>query len=469
MKILASIFLLVLFSINLSAQIPCVNGMAGEYPCNGFDLQSFISLEEMDAIRGNDSWGWTDTDNGDEYAIMGVKNGTVFINISDPINPIYLGKLPTHTDNSTWRDIKVYQNYAFIVSEANNHGMQVFDLTRLRNISNPPENFNEDAHYDGFGSSHNIVINEETGYAYSVGDNTYSGGAHFIDISNPLNPIAAGGYSDDGYTHDAQVVIYNGPDTDYTGKEIYIGSNEDEVVIVDVTDKNNPQHISSISYSNFSYTHQGWITEDFKYYILGDESDEINFGFNTKTIIIDLIDLDNPIHSFDYSGPTLATDHNGYIKGNLFYLANNAAGLRVIDISDISNGEMTEIGSFDSHPLNDFAGYEGIWSTYPYFESGNIVISDREGFFVVKSSTLATENNSFTNFNIYPNPTNNTIHINAIQFPVKNIKIYDLGGKLLKSKNYNSEINIKTNISNFSNGIYILKLNNEFITKIIKQ
>jgi choice-of-anchor B domain-containing protein len=469
MKILASIFLLVLFSINLSAQIPCENGMAGEYPCNGFDLQSFISLEEMDAIRGNDSWGWTDPDNGDEYAIMGVKNGTVFINISDPINPIYLGKLPTHTDNSTWRDIKVYQNYAFIVSEANNHGMQVFDLTRLRNISNPPENFNEDAHYDGFGSSHNIVINEETGYAYSVGDNTYSGGAHFIDISNPLNPIAAGGYSDDGYTHDAQVVIYNGPDTDYTGKEIYIGSNEDEVVIVDVTDKNNPQHISSISYSNFSYTHQGWITEDFKYYILGDESDEINFGFNTKTIIIDLIDLDNPIHSFDYSGPTLATDHNGYIKGNLFYLANNAAGLRVIDISDISNGEMTEIGSFDSHPLNDFAGYEGIWSTYPYFESGNIVISDREGFFVVKSSTLATENNSFTNFNIYPNPTSNTIHINAIQFPVKNIKIYDLGGKLLKSKNYNSEINIKTNISNFSNGIYILKLNNEFITKIIKQ
>ena len=469
MKILASIFLLVLFSINLSAQIPCENGMAGEYPCSGFDLQSFISLEEMDAIRGNDSWGWTDPDNGDEYAIMGVKNGTVFIDISDPINPIYLGKLPTHTDSSTWRDIKVYQNYAFIVSEASNHGMQVFDLTRLRNISNPPENFNEDAHYDGFGSSHNIVINEETGYAYSVGDNTYSGGAHFIDISNPLNPIAAGGYSDDGYTHDAQVVIYNGPDTDYTGKEIYIGSNEDKVVIVDLTDKNNPQHISSISYSNFSYTHQGWITEDFKYYILGDESDEIDFGFNTKTIVLDLTDLDNPIHSFDYSGPTLATDHNGYIKGNLFYLANNAAGLRVIDISDISNGEMTEIGSFDSHPLNDFAGYEGIWSTYPYFESGNIVISDREGFFVVKSSTLATENNSFPNFNIYPNPTNNTIHINAIQFPVKNIKIYDLGGKLLKSKNYNSEINIKTNISNFSNGIYILKLNNEFITKIIKQ
>jgi choice-of-anchor B domain-containing protein len=469
MKYLLFIISIFLVNQNSIAQTPCENGMAGDYPCNGYDLQSFISLAELDTDRGNDSWGWTDPDNGDEYAIMGVKNGTVFIDISDPINPIYLGKLPTHTDNSTWRDIKVYQNYAFIVSEASNHGMQVFDLTRLKNVSNAPEIFNEDAHYDGFGSSHNIVINEETGYAYSVGDNTYSGGAHFIDISDPLNPIAAGGYSDDGYTHDAQVVIYNGPDTDYTGKEIYIGSNEDKVVIVDVTDKNNPQHISSVSYSNFSYTHQGWITEDFKYYILGDESDEINLGFNTKTIVLDFTDLDNPIHSFDYSGPTLATDHNGYVNGDLFYLANNAAGLRVIDISDISNGEMTEIGFFDSHPLNDFAGYEGIWSTYPYFESGNIVISDREGFLVVKSSTLAIEDNSFPNFNIYPNPTNNVIHINAIQFPVKNIKIYDLGGKLLKSKNYNSKINIKTNISNFSNGIYILKLNNEFITKIIKQ
>ena len=469
MKYLLFIISILLINHNSIAQTPCENGMAGDYPCNGYDLQSFISLAELETDRGNDSWGWTDPDNGDEYAIMGVKNGTVFIDISDPINPIYLGKLPTHTDNSTWRDIKVYQNYAFIVSEASNHGMQVFDLTRLRNVSNAPETFTEDAHYDGFGSSHNLVINEETGYAYSVGDNTYSGGAHFIDISDPLNPIAAGGYSDDGYTHDAQVVIYNGPDIDYTGREIYIGSNEDKVVIVDLTDKNNPQHISSVTYSNFSYTHQGWITEDFKYYILGDESDEINFGFNTKTIVLDLTDLDNPIHSFDYSGPTLATDHNGYVNGNLFYLANNAAGLRVIDISDISNGEMTEIGFFDSHPLNDFAGYEGIWSNYPYFESGNIIISDREGFLVVKSSTLAIEDNSISNFNIYPNPTNNVIHINAIQFPIKNIKIYDLGGKLLKSKNYNSEINIKTNISNFSNGIYILKLNNEFITKIIKQ
>jgi choice-of-anchor B domain-containing protein len=469
MKNLVKLFLFSLISPFLIAQTPCENGMAGNYPCNGYNLQSFISLAEMDTERGNDSWGWTDPDDGHEYAIMGVKNGTVFIDISDPINPIYLGKLPSHTSTSIWRDIKVYQNHAFIVSEANNHGMQVFDLTRLRSVPSPPETFTEDAHYDGFGSSHNIAINEESGYAYSVGDNTFSGGAHFIDISDPINPTAAGGYSGDGYTHDAHIVTYNGPDTDYIGKEIYVGSNEDRVVIVDVTDKNNPQHIASVSYPNFSYTHQGWLTEDFSYYILGDESDEINFGFNTKTIILDLTDLDNPIHSFDYNGPTLATDHNGYVNGDLFYLANNAAGLRIIDISDISNGNMTEIGYFDSHPVNDFAGYEGIWSTYPYFESGNIVISDREGFLVVKSSTLAIEENSISNFNIHPNPTSNTININSINFPISDIKIYDLSGKLVHSNEFISELNINLDISNFSNGIYILKLNNQFTTKIIKQ
>ena len=469
MKNLVKLFLFSLISPFLIAQTPCENGMAGDYPCNGYDLQSFISLAEMDTERGNDSWGWTDPDDGHEYAIMGVKNGTVFIDISDPINPIYLGKLPSHTGTSIWRDIKVYQNHAFIVSEASNHGMQVFDLTRLRSVPNPPETFTEDAHYDGFGSSHNIAINEESGYAYSVGDNTFSGGAHFIDISDPINPTAAGGYSEDGYTHDAHIVIYNGPDTDYIGKEIYVGSNEDRVVIVDVTDKNNPQHIASVSYSNFSYTHQGWLTEDFSYYILGDEADEIDFGFNTKTIILDLTDLDNPIHSFDYNGPTPATDHNGYVNGDLFYLANNAAGLRVIDISDISNGNMTEIGYFDSHPINDFAGYEGIWSTYPYFESGNIVISDREGFLVVKSSTLAIEENSISNFKIHPNPTSNTVNINSINFPISDIKIYDLSGKLVHSNEFISELNINLDISNFSNGIYILKLNNQFTTKIIKQ
>ena len=52
-----------------------------------------VSLKEMDAEAGNDCWGWTDLTTGREYAIMGVDNGTVFIDITDPTNPLYLGKV----------------------------------------------------------------------------------------------------------------------------------------------------------------------------------------------------------------------------------------------------------------------------------------------------------------------------------------------------------------------------------------
>jgi len=382
-SLLAIFFLFATISV---AQTPCSGGSAGPYPCNGYDLQSAIDLGVMSAGAGNDSWGWTDPTNGNEYAIVGLDNGTAFINISNPTNPVYLGKLPTHTNSSTWRDIKVYNNYAFVVSEAGGHGMQVFDLTRLRTVTSPPVTFSEDAHFDGFGSAHNIVINEDTGYAYPVGANQFNGGPIFINIQNPLNPVEEGGYGMDSYSHDAQIITYCGPDPDYNGREILIGSNEDEVIIADITNKSNPISISSVSYPNTSYTHQGWFTEDQSFFILGDEIDELDNGFNTRNIVFDLTDLDNPSLSFEYSGPTEAIDHNGYTKGTKFYMANYRAGLRVIDISDIANGNITEEGSFDTYPSNNNASFSGAWSVYPYFESGNIVISDiNRGFLLVKA------------------------------------------------------------------------------------
>ena len=367
----------------------CENGFAGEYPCNNYDLIAHLDLTTLGGDSGNDCWGWTDPTSGKEYALMGLNNGTSFIDISDLEFPRIVGFLPTHTINSSWRDIKTYGNYAFIVSEASGHGMQIFDLTKLRNISanQAPETFISDAHYDGFGNAHNIVINKAQGYAYAVGTNTYSGGPHFIDISNPLTPVAAGGYGEDAYSHDAQVVTYNGPDNDYTGKEILIGSNENEVVIVDVTDKMNPTQIAKTDYPNIGYTHQGWFTEDQNYFILGDELDERNFGGNTRNIVFDFTDLDNPSVHLNYYGPTSAIDHNGYVKENDYYLANYSAGIRVIDIANINNQTMTETGYFDTYPSNDNASFNGVWNVYPYFESGNIIISDiNTGFYIVRKS-----------------------------------------------------------------------------------
>lgn len=362
---------------------PCDGGLAGGvYPCNGIDLIYNIDLDEFNANSGNDCWGWTDPSNGNEYALMGLDNGTAFIDISDPAAPVYLGKLKTETSSSTWRDIKVYENHAFIVSEAGGHGMQVFDLTRLRNVSNPPANFNTDAVYTGFGNAHNIVINEATGFAYAVGTSTFQGGPHFVNIQNPTNPTAAGGYTMGSYSHDAQVVTYDGPDMDYIGKEILIGSNEDKIVIVDITNKATPIEIAEITYPQTGYTHQGWFTEDQKYFIIGDELDELDFGLNSRTLVLDFTDLDNPSLFLEYTGPTPAIDHNGYVLGDSYYLSNYTAGLRILNIDE---GNLNETAFFDTFTRNNTASFNGAWSVFPYFESGHIIISDIDtGFYLVK-------------------------------------------------------------------------------------
>ena len=304
-----------------------------------------------------------------------------------------MGKLPTVRTGTgdIWRDIKVYNNHAFIVSEIDGHGLQVFDLTRLRNLENFTT-FNDDARLNSFGGAHNIAINETTGFAYVVGSDYLNGGPKFININDPQNPTDAGGYEASGYTHDAHVFSYQGADPDHQGKEIYLGSNSEggqnnRLVIVDVTDKANPVLLAEIDYNNHGYTHQVWMDEDHQYAYLGDELDENNFGNNTRTFVFDLSDLDNPTLHHVYEGTTRAIDHNGYIKDDSFYLANYTAGIREIDISDIANGNMTEIRFFDTYPAHNNASFNGVWNVYPFFESGVIAISDSDnGLFLVRAS-----------------------------------------------------------------------------------
>ncbi len=368
-------------------RLVCENGFAGVFPCNDFDLMAQIDLTGFsNSAGGNDIWGWTDPISGTEYALMGLREGTSFIDISESTMPRIVGFLPTETTASTWRDIKVYNNYAFIVSEAAEHGMQIFDLTQLSNVD-PDQTitFSANAVYTEFGNAHNIVINEEQGFAYAVGTSTFGGGPHIIDINDPLNPTFAGGFSGADYTHDAQVVTYNGPDIDYTGREIYIGSNENEVVILDVTDKTAITQISAISYPNVGYTHQGWLTENHRYFIGNDELDESTIGFNTRTLLFDFTDLDNPVFSGTFDGDTQAIDHNLYVKGNEVFLSNYTQGIRVANISGIATGNLFDTGSFDTFPANNNTSFNGVWSIYPYFASNNIIISDiNGGFFIVR-------------------------------------------------------------------------------------
>ncbi len=363
----------------------CIGGSAGEFPCSGISLDKRVALNAMEGggSNYNDLWGWFDVLSGKEYALLGMRNGTAFVDISNPRDPIFRGRLPTQTVDSDLRDIKVYQDHAYIVADqAGAHGMQVFDLTRLRGPSTP-QIFSADVVYGDFRTAHNLAINEDTGFAYAVRTNTCGGGLHIIDIRTPNNPMFAGCHSI-VQTHDTQCVIYRGPDADHFGRELCVSSNGDHVEIVDVTFKSAPVTISSTTYPQLGFVHQGWLTEDHRYFLLADENDERDFSVPTRTHVFDVTDLDAPAYIFAYEAATAAADHNLYVLGDRVFEANFSAGLRVLEFGNLGNKELTEIAFFDTFPTNDDLFGSGAWSVYPYFPSGTIIVSDwTTGLFIL--------------------------------------------------------------------------------------
>jgi choice-of-anchor B domain-containing protein len=422
------------------APFPCEDGKAKEFTCDHVDLYAHLSIYELtgdsSGVFLNDIWGWTDPQSQKEYALVGLTNGMSFVDISDPEHPVVVGRLPeSHitgkykilplsafpacrvgigatsrskqiTRGTSWRDVKVYDNHAFIVSDAQPHGMQVFDLTKLRNYKGEVMQLQQDALYDKFGPAHNIVINEETGFAYATGivqaevcGSRKGSGLHMIDIRDPKNPEYAGCYIDPspkyyqiapGYIHDAQCVIYNGPDKEHQGQEICFNSAEGNVVIADVTDKKNPTTIGFNRNADMQYSHQGWLTEDQAYFLMGDELDEYNLGRGTKTYVWDVHNLEHPKFIGYYEFGTSSTDHNLYIKGNYVYETNYNSGLQILELSDVSTADLKKVALFDTQPGNDNVSgppgtWTGTWSNYPFFDSGIVVLSDIEtGLFVVR-------------------------------------------------------------------------------------
>ncbi|MEO6212250.1 MAG: choice-of-anchor B family protein [Vicinamibacterales bacterium] len=363
---------------------PCASGLAFNFPCRNVDLASFLPLSDIGGGSGNDIWGWTDPLTSKEYALMGRSTGTSFVDISDPERPVYLGNLPTQTVESSWRGIKVSDNYAFIVSEASAHGMQIFDLTQLRSVT-VPTTFSTTSHYAGFGSAHTLAINENTRFAYAAGSNTCAGGLHMVNIQNPTAPVFAGCVSGDGYSHETQCVPYNGPDARYVARELCFSSNTDTLTITDVTDKGMPVQLSRTGYVDSGYAHQGWLTEDHRYFLMDDELDEQRIPSNTRTIIWDVSDVAAPFVSGVYVGPSTAIDHNLYIRGQLAYEANYRSGLRILDISNVAAASLSEAAYFDIYPADDALGYNGAWSNYPFFPSGIVIVSGIEqGLFVLR-------------------------------------------------------------------------------------
>jgi choice-of-anchor B domain-containing protein len=389
----------------------CRNGLAGDYPCDNVNLLGHLTLAEIGAKNeteiGNDSWGWTDPKTKREYAIVGRSDGSAFVEITNPHEPRFVADLPTQVDSErdSWRDIKVYRDHAYIVSEHFGHGMQVFDLTRLRDIrrSEEPTTVAADTVYTGVSNTHNLDINTDSGFAYLVGTNTCSNGVesgalHMVDIRDPENPEFAGcaqvelpAAPANNYVHDSQCVNYRGPDRDYRGREICFGSNEQAVIIYDVSDKADPKVISQTLYPQASYTHQGWMTENGKYFVFNDELDELTArspGDMQTTYQVNVEDLDSPGIVVASPNNTASTDHNLYIKDKVIYESNYTSGLRLFDAKDVPTSDLDEIGFFDVYPENDNEGFEGgTWSNYSRYRDKDIVTvsSIDRGLFVLET------------------------------------------------------------------------------------
>ena len=396
---------------------PCTEGRAGPFDCEGVELLAYVPPSLLRAegsargVRTNDNWGWTDPETGREYAIVGRNDGTSFVDVTDPTNPVLVGDLPKTPDtppSQLWRDIKTYRDHAFIVADgAGNHGMQVFDLTRLRDLSasQMPALMEPDAHYAEVASVHNIVIDEETGFAYAVGSRgggeACGGGLHIIDVREPTRPSFVGCGSDESI-HDSQCVVYRGPDERYRGREICLNSSGDAFEIVDVTDKEDPATLASGSSSSPAYIHQGWLTPDHRYFYQNDEADVITGNAaTTRTLIWELSDVEDPVLVREFMGSEPASAHNLYVKGDLMYQANYLHGLHVLDISDRENPR--EVAAFDTAPYREGPGFGGAWSNYPYFESGTVIVTSmQEGLFVLRTELEGAEASAATERGVRP-------------------------------------------------------------------
>ena len=444
----------------IAGRVPCVDGEAAGYPCKDMDLLAFVPIEEMEGFPCsyrqcfNDIWGWTDPVTGVEYALLGRVDGVAFFELSDPENPLFVGMLQATPGTSarSWRDIKVVNDHAVIVGDyVGPHGMQVFDLSQLRDVSDFPATFEPTALYDAFGSAHNVVVNDISDHAYLVGirglQDVPSGfacgaGPHIVDMSDPAQPTFAGCYNPSpgrGYTHDAQCVRYSGPDTRYAGKDICFTSDEKGGAITDVTDPASPEELGLFEYPNYAYTHQGWLTEDHRYLFVNDELDEDD-GAKTRTLIFDVQELDDPVFVGAWHGPTGAIDHNLYFHEGKLYEANYTAGLRVMDISydgELSPDAIREVAYFDVFPQSDEPYFVGSWSSYPWLESGIIAVSSmNDGLFILAPSLSVVSAESeelpaeVALLGNYPNPFNpeTTISYALPQGSKVRLAVYDLLG-----------------------------------------
>jgi choice-of-anchor B domain-containing protein len=392
------------------AATPCTNGTVNGMACSNVDLLSHVGAADISTSAGDaaDVWGFVDLNSNREYAIVGFENGTAVFDVTDAENPREVGFIDGQ--QTVWRDIKVYQfwnaadarwnAHAYITTDGSSDGLFVIDLSGL------PHDIERVTYPSDFTAAHNVyATNTDFGTGLSLngdvptlviaGSNVGSGPYRAYSVDPPESPVfevmPGSGRSD--YMHDAASMIITDVRKDTqcvnatTYCELLFDFNELTFDIWDITDTANPVRLSRTNYPNVAYVHSGWWSEDKQFLFVHDELDERDFGLNTTLRVFSIADLGAPVAAGSWTGPTTAIDHNGFVRGNRYYMSNYSRGLTILDITNPAIPTLA--GRLDTYPASDGNGFVGAWGAYPFFHSGNIAISDiGSGFYMAADRTL---------------------------------------------------------------------------------
>lgn len=326
------------------------------------DSISHIDYHLLHDTDLNDVWGYVD-ETGIEYALVGARKGTSVVSLQNPSNPTEVFWEPGM--ESTWRDLKTWQDHAYITTEANN-GLLIIDLTPL-----PASTSLTTSYYNGpigstWSSAHNLYI-DSNGYAYIFGANRGNGGVIILDVfTDPMNPIEVGAF-DLWYVHDGYV----------RNDTMFLANIEEGFLsLVDVTDKANPVLLGTkTTPSNF--THNIWPTNDGK---VAFTTDEVSGGFLASydmTDPLNIVELDRIQNSPGFG----VIPHNVHVKDNHIVTSYYSDGITIHDVTYPNN--IILVGQYDTYPLQT-TSYDGCWGTYPFLPSGLILATDvSEGLFVL--------------------------------------------------------------------------------------
>jgi choice-of-anchor B domain-containing protein len=395
------------------AAVPCAQGKAGEFSCQNLDLLAHVPLATLgnSNSRGNDIWGHTDMNDGREYALMGLTNGISVVEVTDPQNPHLVSFVASQ--NTIWRDLKTYQyfdenrrrwmSYAYVTADAASVGTLILDLNQLpTQVAVAATELSDTSAHNIYISnvdySTGIALTNRTPYLHVAGSDKRGGAFNSYSLAAPTQPVSV--YkksltSRTNYSHDlsslwvtdarrAQCVDTN------NDCDLLLDFNEDEFLLWDKTNSAAPTALSHTQYPLASYVHSGWWTEDKQFIAVHDELDEQRYSLTTRVRFFALDNLRAPELVGEYIGPTAAIDHNGYARGNRYYMSNYERGLVVLDITNPR--APTEAGFFDTYPLANSASFNGAWGVYPFLPSGNILVSDiNSGLYVIRDKSASTQ------------------------------------------------------------------------------